>query len=76
MTKIIVGVCLQGLCILTGYMSVWILYSGCWLGILLISMPLFVASIFVLMKSGAPLWARLILSFWPLIFPLTKWDVW
>jgi hypothetical protein len=75
-TRIIAGVCLQALCILTGYMSVRMLYSACWLGILVLSAPLFVASVFVLMKSGAPLWLRVILSVWPLIVPLTKWDLW
>jgi hypothetical protein len=76
MTRIMVGVCLQGLCVLTGYLSVWMLYSACWLGILFLSTPLFLAGIFVLMKSAAPLWIRVILSFWPLIFPLTKWELW
>jgi len=74
-TRIIAGVCLQGLCVLTGYLSVWILYSGSWLGILLLSAPLFLASVFVLMKADTPLWARVLLCLWPLI-PLTKWELW
>jgi hypothetical protein len=51
------------------------LYSASWLGILLISTPLFLGSVFVLMKSGGPWWARVILCVWPLIFPLIKWEL-
>jgi hypothetical protein len=73
--RIVVGVGLQGLAILIGYVSVWMLYSAGWLGIMVVSTPLFLASVFVLMTSRAPLWGRLLLSFWPLIIPLTQWDI-
>jgi hypothetical protein len=73
--RIVVGVGLQGFSILFGYLSIWLLYSGGWVGILVLSTPLFLASVIVLMTSRAPLWARLLLSLWPLIIPLTQWDI-
>ncbi|MBI2684737.1 MAG: hypothetical protein HYX27_00360 [Acidobacteria bacterium] len=78
---IVIGIALQ----LASWGSAWLfsryLYAIGWLAGLLISVPLFVASPFYLMRAPAPLWVRLLLSFWILLFPayylgLYVWENW
>jgi hypothetical protein len=68
--QLIIGLALQAAAFLTWWSSARILYMAGWLGVLLVSLPLFVASPFFLMRSGLPLPFRLLLSFWILFFPL------
>ena len=62
--RLLIGVGLQICAFLVGVASGWLLYSAGWLGVLLISAPMFIASPFFLMRSAAPLPVRLLMSFW------------
>jgi len=67
--RLLIGVGLQICAFLVGVASGWLLYSAGWLGVLLISAPMFIASPFFLMRSAAPLPVRLLMSFWILFIP-------
>jgi hypothetical protein len=67
---IAIGIGLQIAAFVTGYLSVRYLYAMGWFGCLVISVPLFLASPFQIMRAPAPFWVRLVLSFWILAIPL------
>ncbi|MFN0104202.1 MAG: DUF6843 domain-containing protein [Bryobacteraceae bacterium] len=67
---IVIGAGLQIAAFVTGYLSVRYLYAMGWFGCLVISVPLFLASPFYILRAPAPLWMRLLLSFWLLAYPL------
>ena len=66
---VLIGIGLQVASLVTGYLSTRYLYYAGWLGVLIVSVPLFVASLFVLLRAPAPLALRLLLSFWILSIP-------
>jgi hypothetical protein len=68
--RLISGLSLQALALLVVYVAVAWLYSMGWFAMELIAFPLYVWSIFRLMKSGGRLPVRLLLSFWPLLIPV------
>ena len=67
---IAIGIGLQIASFVTGYLSIRYLYAMGWFGVLVVSIPLFLASPFQIMRAPAPLWVRLLLSFWLLAYPL------
>jgi len=67
---IVIGIGLQIASFATGYLSLRYLYAMGWFGCLVISVPLFLASPFQIMRAPAPLWLRLLLSFWLLAYPM------
>jgi len=67
---IAIGIGLQIASFCTGYLSIRYLYAMGWFGVLVVSIPLFLASPFQIMRAPAPLWLRLLLSFWLLAYPL------
>lgn len=68
-TALVVGLALQAGSLLAAWASVRLLWAASWLGILVVSVPMFAASPFFLMNSGLPLPARLALSFWIVLIP-------
>jgi hypothetical protein len=68
---IVIGIALQVASFATGYLNIRFLYAMGWFGCLVISVPLFLASLFYIMRAPAPLWLRLLLSFWLLGIPLS-----
>lgn len=68
---IVIGILLQIAAFATGYLNIRFLYAMGWFGCLVISVPLFLASPFYIMRAPAPLWLRLLLSFWLLGIPLS-----
>jgi hypothetical protein len=68
--RVISGLSLQAVALLVVYVAVVWLYSLGWFAMELIAFPLYVWSIFRLMKSGARVPLRLLLSFWPLLIPV------
>src|SRR5262245_57306575 len=65
---LIIGIALQVGAFLISMLSAKLLYYAGWLG-WFISVPMFVASPFFLMRSAAPLPVRLLTSFWILAIP-------
>src|SRR6187402_3512608 len=68
---IVIGIALQVASFATGYLSLRFLYAMGWFGCLVISVPLFLASPFYILRAPSPLWLRLLLSFWILGIPLS-----
>lgn len=68
---ILIGIGLQLAAIITGYLSLRLLYAMGWFGCLVISVPLFLASPFFILRAPGPLWLRLLFSFWILGIPLS-----
>src|SRR5438128_2498252 len=68
--RLILGLSLQAASLALYYAFDELLYSGAWLAILVIAIPLFVVSVIVLMNSGGKRVFRILLSFWPLTIPL------
>ena len=69
-SRLITGLALQALSLFVVYASAQWLYAIGWLAVLVIAIPLFLVSIYLLMTTGASLPLRLLLSFWPLTIPL------
>lgn len=68
--NLLIGLALQAAALVAAWASVRLLYFMSWAGVLLISTPLMIASVFYLMRSGLPLPLRILLSFWIGLFPL------
>ena len=69
---IFIGIGLQLAAFITAYLSLRFLYSMGWFGCLVISVPLFIASLFFILRAEGPIWVRLLLTFWILGIPLSS----
>ena len=68
--SMLVGLGLQLGAFLVAYLSLRYLYAIGWLPVLVVSVPMFLASVFVLLSAPVSLALRGLLSGWVLVFPL------